>query len=244
MKSIFFFLLFFAVFSACSNAQLGKNTSTETIVTSNNISYEQWKKDAKSDIRLLPKFGNAVKNEAQNAADQELIEEYTKQEGTRQKGSEVLVNLGFHYYYQGDIKTAMYRFNQAWLLDPENENALWGFASVYFALGNLSYALEELNEGLKLNPKSTKILTDIATIHMALFQNTNDEREFGKAINLFKQSYAIDPKNQNTVYKLSGAYLMKNDCNKALKYYNECKSLGGKPITKEYVDAIAVGCKI
>jgi tetratricopeptide (TPR) repeat protein len=241
MKSTFFLLLFIFVFSAQSNAQSNNTTANEA---SNKISYEQWQKDALTDSRLLPKFGNAIKDEDQILADQTLIEDYTKQQGSRHKGSEVLVNLGFQYYYRGDIKTAMYRFNQAWLLDPKNENAFWGFASVYFAYGDLSNALGELNEGLLLNPKNTNILTDIATIHMVNFQNTKDDKEVVKAIDLFKQSYVIDPKNQNTLFKLSAAYFMKNDCKEALKYYKECKSLGGKPISKQYIDAIESGCKI
>jgi tetratricopeptide (TPR) repeat protein len=240
MKFTFIFL-FVVVLSACSNAQVSDNTSTESTLTNNSISYEKWKNDALSDIRLYPKFGDAVKDEAQKAADQTLIEAYTKQQGSRREGPEVLVGLGFNYLYQGDIKTAMYRFNQAWLLDPENENAFWGFASVYSTMGELDLALDQLNEGLKLNPKSSNILTDLGTIHMAFFYKTDDEQEYNKGIDLLKQSYNIDSKNTNTIFKLSAAYLKNADCANALRYYNECKALGSKLITQEYTAAIEKG---
>lgn len=136
----------------------------------------------------------------------------------------------------------MYRFNQAWVLDPKNENSFWGFASIYFNFGDFQNAMKQLNEGLKLNPKSSNILTDKATIHLVLFQTHNDPKELSTAIDLFTQSYAIDPKNQNTLFKLSAVYLMKRDCKNALKYYNECKELGGNPLTKEYIQAIEKSC--
>jgi tetratricopeptide (TPR) repeat protein len=228
--------------SVCSNGQERNSSSADIVTPNNKITYDDWKEEAKLDVRLSPKFGNVVKNEAQKEADQELINDYTKQEGTAQKGSELLVKLGFNYLYKGDPKTAMYRFNQAWLLNPKNENALWGFAVVYFNFGDFDNALKQLNEGLKLNPKSSNILTDLGTIHCVLFQAHNDQKQLIQALDFFNQSYAVDPGNQNTLFKLSAVYLMKKDCSNALKYYNECKALGGKPLTDEYVEAIEKSC--
>lgn len=242
MKYIFLIILSCFLLFACGNAQNRKDTKPEINTPDNKITYEEWKEEARSEIRLFPKFGGAVKSERQKEADQILIEEYTKQQGTRHKGSEVLVKLGFDYLYSGDPKTAMYRFNQAWILDPKNENAFWGFASIYFNFSDFDNAMKQLDEGLALNPESSNILTDKATIHLVVFQTHNDQKELSTAIDLFTQSYVIDPKNQNTLFKLSIAYFMKNDCKNALKYYNECKALGGKPLTKEYIRAIEKKC--
>ena len=242
MKSFFIIILFCFVLSACSNGQNRKNNNPDISTPHNKITYEEWKEEAKSNIRLFPKFRDAVKDEGQKEADQELINDYIKQQGTRHKGSEVLVNLGFDYLYGGDPKTAMYRFNQAWLLDPKNENAFWGFAVIYFNFGDFGNAMKQLNEGLELNPKSSNILTDKATIHLIFFQAHNDQKELATALDLFTQSYDIDPKNQNTLFKLSALYFMKKDCTNALKYYNECKALGGKPLTQEYIKAIEKSC--
>ncbi|MDB5012786.1 MAG: hypothetical protein JWQ25_988, partial [Daejeonella sp.] len=103
-----------------------------TFTLGQQITYTKWKEDAKTEIRLLPKFGNAPKTKEQKAADQKLIETYLAQEGTSRKASDLLVKLGFDYLYKNDLKTAMFRFNQAWLLDPKNENAFWGFGAIYF----------------------------------------------------------------------------------------------------------------
>jgi tetratricopeptide (TPR) repeat protein len=206
-------------------------------------SYSSWQEDEKTNIRLLPKYGNAPKTDEQKASDQELIDKYVAQEGTRLKGSELLVKLGFDYLYKRDFKTAMYRFNQAWLLDPENPNVFWGFGAIYFSFGDVENAIRQYDEGLLLNGNNSNILTDKATIYMSKYMRSQSEEDYSNALTLFKKSYCNDPKNQNTLFKLSVCYFLKKDCENALKYYKECKELGGKPITGEYTKAISQGCK-
>lgn len=214
-----------------------------TLAFGQNITYAKWKEEAKTEIRLLPKYGNIPKTKEQKEYDQQLIKSYVAQEGTHRKASEVLVRLGFDYLYKKDLKTAMFRFNQAWLLDPKNENVFWGFGAVYFSFGDFANAVKQYDEGLSLNPNSSNILTDKATIYMTYYMNNNDEKDFNLALKLFKKSYAIAPKNQNTLFKISACYFAKNDCANAKKFYNECKKLGGRAITEEYTIALNKKCK-
>src|SRR5437899_1211183 len=83
------------------------------------MTIDEWNEQAKSNIRLLPKYGHAIKTAGQKNADKEFIESTLKQFPTPGKASEHLIELGFKYLYK-DIKTAMYRFNQAYLLDSTN----------------------------------------------------------------------------------------------------------------------------
>lgn len=205
-------------------------------------SYAQWQLEAQTNIRLHPKFNNAKKTPEQIAADEKLIADYIAQEGSRQKGSERLVMLGFNYLYKDDIKTAMYRFNQAWLLNPENEDAFWGFGAIYLSFGDIEKALAQYDEGLKMNPKSTNLLTDKGTAYMYKYQQELLPADMDRAIELLLQSYAIDKTNQNTLFKLSACYFFKEDCPNALKYLNECEALGGQPVTDEYRVAVKSKC--
>ena len=138
------------------------------------ISYEQWKEEAKTEIRLLPEYGNVQKTPGQIEADQKLIQEELKLDTTPRKASEHLVRLGFDYLYRGNIRTAMYRFNQAWLLDPKNANVYWGFGSIYFTFNDMNEALRQYAKGLAINPNSSNILTDKATIYMIFFEKKRD----------------------------------------------------------------------
>jgi tetratricopeptide (TPR) repeat protein len=209
---------------------------------SQQISYKEWQEEAKNNIRLLPEYGHVQKTNEQLEADQELIKDEVKQYRTHRKASDTLISFGFNNIYAGDIKKAMYRFNQAYLLDPENENVYWGFASVYFSFNDYNEALAQLEKGLSINPNCANILTDKATIYTVFFHTKNNPEYLDKAISIFYKSYKIDPSNQNTLFKLSAAYYYKKDCVNAWKFYNECEKLGGKPITRGYTDALKKMC--
>ncbi|HTD40607.1 MAG TPA: tetratricopeptide repeat protein [Mucilaginibacter sp.] len=206
------------------------------------ITYKEWKEQAKTEIRLLPEYGNVIKTKGQIAADQELIQTEVQQEGTYRKASDHLITLGFNNLYVGDVKTAMYRFNQAWLLDPKNANVYWGYGAIYLSFNDTDEALRQYDKGLAIDPKSANILTDKATAYMSIFANMGRPDYLNKAIELFNKSYNIDPSNQNTSFKLSAAYFYKKDCVNARKFYNACMKLGGQPITQEYTDALNKMC--
>jgi len=226
LKSLFAIVLFF-------------NTS---IARGQRLSYDDWQNQAKDNIRLLPEYGHVQKTDEQKKLDENLIEEETKQEGTRHKASEHLISLGFNYLNRGDAKTAMYRFNQAWLLDPANDNVYWGFGAIYFSFNDYKKAQEQYDKGLKMNPDNANILTDKATIYLGMLQNKFTKENFNKALILFQKSYSIDPSNQNTTYKMSVLYFINDDCKNAQKYFEECKKQGGQPIDPEYEKAIKEKC--
>jgi len=206
------------------------------------ISYSEWKEQAKSDIRLQPEYGHISKTAGQKEADEKLIQDELKQNGTRRKASEALIKTGFDYLYRGNIVTAMYRFNQAYLLDATNENIYWGFGAIYFNFNDTNEALRQYAKGLAINPKNSNILTDKASIYMSIFENKGGATNLNIAIDLFNKSYNIDPSNQNTLFKLSAAYFYQKDCTNAWKFYNECMKLGGNPITQDYTDALKKMC--
>ncbi|MCC8425933.1 M48 family metallopeptidase [Mucilaginibacter sp. UR6-11] len=207
------------------------------------FNYTQWKEEAKTEINLIPEYGNVAKTKGQLAEDDTFIKLCLKEDGTYRKASEHMVQLGFKYLYQSDIKTAMRRFNQAWLLDHQNENVYWGFGAIYFSFNDYDEALKQLDKGLAINPNSSNILTDKATIYTGYFVIKHDKNDLNNAINLFTKSYKMDPVNQNTLFKLSVAYFYKQDCVNALKYYNECDKLGGQPIPPGYADALKKQCE-
>ena len=209
---------------------------------------EQWNEESKTNIRLLPKYGHAIKTEGQKASDKEFIETSLKQYPTNRKASEHLIEVGFKYLYK-DVKTAMYRFNQAYLLDSTNTDIYWGYGGVYMTLGNYENAQKQFLEGLSVDSKSTHLLTDYGTYFMALYYGLQplDEKKallnIDSAINYLTKSYLLDKRDQNTTFKLSICYCQKKDCKNAWKYYNECKLLGGQPITEDFTKELTEQCK-
>jgi tetratricopeptide (TPR) repeat protein len=206
------------------------------------MSYDDWKKEAQLEINLQPEYGNVRKSQGQLDEDKAFVDLVLKQDTTHRKGSDHLVQLGFTYLSRGDMVTAMKRFNQAWLLDPKNENAYWGYGAVYGSFNDYDMAIIQYDKGLAINPASSVILTDKATLYSIQFQHDQDKGKLNTAIDLLKKSYAIDAKNVNTTYKMSICYFLAKDCTNAWKFYNECQKLGGQPIAENYTNALKNGC--
>jgi tetratricopeptide (TPR) repeat protein len=99
------------------------------------------------DMNLQPKYGSLSKNDAQKAADTKFIasvDDYYK--GDRKKGSEEASRRGWQFLRQGNSLEAMKRFNQAWLLDNANGNALWGMAAIQAGSGKIDESLKLFDE--------------------------------------------------------------------------------------------------
>lgn len=216
---------------------------------SQQITPAQWDEEAKTNIRLLPKYGTAEKTEAQKQSDAEFIAEAMKQpqfEGNRTAASHSLIGLGFNYLRKGDIKTAMYRFNQAYLLDSNNTDIYWGYGAVYMALGDPEGAKQQYEEGLAANSENTHLLTDLATYFLGKYYAEQDKKEsaayLSSGIGYLLKSYTIDPKDGNTLFKLSVFYYLTDDCKNAKKFHNECKVLDYSPITEAYTEDLLAKC--
>lgn len=216
-------------------------------LTAQEMTLQQWNQEAQTNIRLLPKYGQLPKNEHQKNADKEFIEATMKQFSDARKASDHLIALGFKYLYK-DIKTAMYRFNQAYLMDSTNADIYWGFGGIYTTLGDFKKAARQYREGLLIAPKNPHLLTDYGTWFMAQSKsNPGDNKQSGElldsAIHYLEKSYSIDPKDQNTSFKLSAVYFYKGDCKNAWKYWDICTAAGGDPITEDYTNALKKQCK-
>ena len=81
-------------------------------------------------------------------ADEKLIADTTARYGTREKASTAFVGNGMAYYGHDDLVNAMRRFNQAWLLDPANPEAYWGFAVVAHDQGHACEAMKWFDKAL------------------------------------------------------------------------------------------------
>lgn len=216
------------------------------------MSTDDWKEQSKTDIRLLPKYGHHQKTVNQKERDEEFINSTMSQaefNGDKKAASDHLIELGFTYLYRGDAKTAMYRYNQAYLLDSINTEIYWGYGAFFMTIGNYSEAAEQYKEGLSVDPKNTHLLTDYGTYFMAQHYGLRpiDEKgalsELDSAITYLVRSYSYDNTDMNTAYKLSICYWLKGECDSAWSYYDACKALGGKPITEDYTKDLRKSCK-
>ena len=74
-------------------------------------------------INELPMYGGREKTPAMREADAQFVQDSTADGTSREAASREMAQLGWQYFYRNDFSTAMKRFNQAWLLDPNDPEA-------------------------------------------------------------------------------------------------------------------------
>lgn len=222
-----------------------------TIAGAQTMNSGDWNNQAESNMRMLPKYGNRPRTPGQRNADSIFIATTIagmKFGGSRREASDDLVASGFTHLNRQDPKNAMYRFNEAYLLDSTNADIYWGYGAVYMALGSYYRAEEQYMQGLKAAPQNTHLLTDYGTYYLSQYYTLQamDEKQalvnLDSAVSLLTRSYNINKTDPNTVLKLSVCYWCRGDCKAAWRYYDECAALGGQPISEEYTTSLRERC--
>ena len=125
--------------------------------------------DAKQRIDELPMYGGFDRSTKGKLikADEKLISGTKEQFGSREKASIAFVNTAFRYYQQGKNKKAMRRFNQAWLLNPDNPEVYWGFASLLHDSGDYCEGFRLLELGVSKGKLQGGYKPDLAVLYAA-----------------------------------------------------------------------------
>ena len=137
------------------------------------------------DPRLFPKFGNIKKTAQQVAADEKFLADSDSQSGgDRVKAAEIVASRGWDAFRAGDRVTAMYRWNQAWMLDNCNGTALWGFAIDQYERQKPEEAMALLSEAERGVGGDVDFLADKARMLSLEGLRTRDDR-------LMKDAFAV-----------------------------------------------------
>jgi tetratricopeptide (TPR) repeat protein len=153
----------------------------------------------------LPMYGQPriSRPEKLKQADESFIRDATFRYKTRQAASQAFAGQGWTAVRSGQLDEAMPRFNQAWLLNPKNYSAYWGFGAVLSRRGKLAEALEHLENARQLIDDPTQrvaLLSDLGTLHSEYATRLPKERELERAQHFvlansrFAESLENDPK--------------------------------------------------
>lgn len=77
-----------------------------------------------------PMYGEVAKSEEYKKVDEEFKKESLEKFKTIDSSVHVHIDQAWRYFYNNDLKTAMKRFNQAWLLNGEYPDSYFGFAAL------------------------------------------------------------------------------------------------------------------
>jgi len=212
------------------------------------LTFEEWKEQSVVDMRLMPHYGNRPKNQKMLASDSTFVALTLASIPDPHTAADHLVDLGFGLLREGNMTHAMYRFNQAYLLEPKNTNIYRGYGAFFMAMDRTDEAGRVYADGLAIDSTESRLMIDLSTAFLAAEYNARD-REPEKAdqllagsIKLLRRALQYEPKSTEANFKLSVAYLRKDECLEARKYRDICEELGGAELTLEFEGALQRKC--
>ena len=168
-------------------------------------------------INLLPMFGEVEKTEAMKAMDTAFILSIQQTYPSRKEGSKQVQKIGWAQWQQGDKLTAMLRFNQAWLLDPENGDTYHGFALVISSRGGLPSEVERLFKIAVSKPD----VAEVALVDYGRFLWT--QKRLDESMVQLNQAINISSTAFNARSNLSFVYFLKGDFVSACQWAKDAK---------------------
>jgi tetratricopeptide (TPR) repeat protein len=200
--------------------------------------WDLWQKKYEGQKNYFPEYGRQAKTKEEIKADDSFIETVTKLGYSRKEGSNQMASKGWNFLRQGDFGSAMKRFNQAWLLDSTNSNALWGFGTILGIFENTEGSLKYLELAYKNDNTSKRLLVDIATSYVVKYNLYKDLTDINKAIEKLTMYLSIDPKNEEALYKMALCCFHLGDFKGSWDYIHKCQINGGRPIEKSFLKAL------
>lgn len=128
------------------------------------------------------------------------------------------VNLAIAYAIHGDSEKAMYHFQEALRIHPNDVLALDGLGRLYNKLGQHDKAIHFYSEEVRYNPKDIKANLELGSIYAAK-GDTDD------AIKQFSYVISLDPHHALAYYNLGVISAKKGEVNKAIGYLSSALKL-------------------
>lgn len=171
-------------------------------------------------IELLPMYGGKEKTQAMKDADAFFIHWIEKKGMTRQQGAEKSIDLGWAHFSRGELDTAMKRFNQAWLLDPENGNSYRGFAIITLERGGKPAEVEKL---FQLALSKSRVQPEVFVDYGRFLW---EQKQYDQSLSYLNTALQRSPEVLEARANISFVYYLKGDFGKACQWAKAAKQKG------------------
>ena len=197
-------------------------------------------------VNLIPMYGGPeiVKLDEQKKADEDFIKTVTKNSGSRQKASIEFAQEGWNQYKKGSLEDAMLRFNQSWLLNPDNHLPYWGFGSILLKLFKPEEAIIHYERSLSLIDSTTEkpsLLNDTAIAYWisSILHRSKTVELQAKAESLFQQAVLLDPKYSKAYISWIDFYIDNKKYSKAWEIVKIARKADIKDLPQARINALA-----
>jgi tetratricopeptide (TPR) repeat protein len=188
-------------------------------------------------IDNIPMYGQpAIERPAYlKKADEDFIKQAAGGFGSREAASKAWYVQAENFMQQGNLDFAMRRYNQSWLLNPNNYQPYWGFARVVAEQDKLDDAIVHLEKSKTLcddNYQKVSLLADAGTIYSykadSIPVERHDERAryFTLANQNFIESTTLDPIYPDSWLRWSQSLYREGKCVEAWEKLKRAQFLG------------------
>jgi tetratricopeptide (TPR) repeat protein len=161
---------------------------------------------SQDDIPLneIPMYGGDKITEYYKKINQDFINDIKKIIETKKQfkdlneASKYSMNKGWDAFNNGDYLTSIKRFNQAWLLDPDNPDVYWGFGDYLGIKEEFEESIKMFYKYLELDPGNVYVMADLAkSYNMNGFKNSYEGKKdllktnLEKAIEIIEKAITI-----------------------------------------------------
>ncbi len=204
---------------------------------------------AETPIEETPMYGYDRRPMPANerAIHDEFIQYMVREAGSREAAAKRALQLAWQYYNSGDYRTAMKRFNQAWLLDPNNAEIFLGFGLLMSDRQQNDQAARFYRRSLELDPANNMTITNLALVlkrnAMALGERSLEAKPLlGHAEDLFCAASQVATSDQDLdyiYYNWAVIRAMEGNFPEAWEKVHLCRKHGGKSIQDGFVKQLS-----
>jgi len=179
----------------------------------------------------LPEFGGRPLAEVlKSPINQEFIAEIDKLGSTRETAAQHFVDRGWQYLEAGEPKSAIKRFNQAWLLAPGLPAIYWGFGACSSELGVFDQAVHYMRKALEIDPKNAGLMVDCGRVYARqAFSSKASAQErqesADSAIGMYSQAVKLDPRLPEAYMQWGATLHLLGKNREALEKLNKAEEL-------------------
>jgi tetratricopeptide (TPR) repeat protein len=198
-------------------------------------------------LNLIPMYGypDIEKPEALKKVDEEFIRNVVDG-GSREEASRRFAGEAWNLFRKGDGANAMRRFNQAWLLNPDNYQPYWGFGALLFAQKRPSEAVVHYEKALSLISEASekpRLLSDVGRAYSMLGFAESDPAKsgdlFAKSHALFGEAIKLDPQYANAYRNWAMSLYVQENYKMAWEIVRKSRELNREVFPPGFIDALS-----
>lgn len=186
--------------------------------------------------RVAPLFGEQHKTSRQIEEEIKFLSECDKSFASRDEASTFFAARAWEYIQEGQLDTAAYRFNLAYLLDEKNVDAYWGLGVICYQKNDWEKAEQMLRRGVNLAPDNVPLIVDLATVELGHYANNNEAEDLAESYRLLKQAESMDSTYAQTFTNLALAEYHRNDFSEAWTALHKARRLNFSLVDFQFVE--------